>query len=136
MHALAKALNRTGGKVNSLATMLRYYRQFYNAYARTEVADLCKDADNRFKLSWTHVLKLSSLETPLRDRLQKQCIKNRWPTAKLQEVIEAKQGGKKSKGGRKISTPKSRVDNLQQLIKTSDDWLREGVSQSVNVVIK
>ena len=40
MQALAKALNQTGGKMNSLATMLRYYRQFYNAYARPEVADL------------------------------------------------------------------------------------------------
>ena len=125
MQSIAKSLNQPGGNVNSLATLLRYYRTFYNEYDRVEVARLCEaDPAKGFMLSWTHVLKLSSVAKPLRDRLQKQCIKNRWPTAKLQEVIETKQGGKKSKGGRRISPPKSRVDNLQQLIKTSEDWLR------------
>ena len=125
MQALAKALNQTGGKANSLATLLRYYRQFYNAYARPEVADLCNaDPDNGFRLSWTHVLKLSSVKKPIRKRLQEQCIRNRWPTDKLQDVIEAKCGGKKSKGGRQLAPPKSHTDTLQQMIRTSDNWLR------------
>ena len=122
MQAIAEALDQPDVNVKSLATLLRYYRQFFNAYNHPEVIKLCID-DDGFTLSWTHVLKLSSVEKPYRDSLQEQCIKNKWPTGKLQEVIEAKHG-KQSQGGRPLAAPKSRVDNLQQMTRMSEDWLR------------
>ena len=123
MQVIAEALDQPGGKVNSLATLLREYRNFYNTYYRSEVKRLCRaDHVDGFQLTWTHVHKLCSVEFDL-DDLQEQCLENKWTTSELQNAIEVRQG-KKSEGRHPLSPSKSRVDNLQQLIKTSKSWLR------------
>ena len=95
------------GKTENFANALWQYRDFYRIYDRNEVKWLCNTNNtDGFRLTWTHIKHLLSLDGAERIGFQADCINAEWPTKELHRAIKDDQGHK-SAGGRSFVRPKT-----------------------------
>jgi len=112
------------GKPENFANLLWEYRDFFAKYDRGEVKWLCNtDNTDDFRLTWTHVKHLLSLDDAERIGFQADCINAEWSSKELHRAIKEFRG-RKSAGGKPFVRPKTLDAGLRQIIDESNTWIR------------
>ncbi|MCH7725986.1 MAG: hypothetical protein IH991_05825 [Planctomycetes bacterium] len=120
MTAITTALRKSDNFANNLWE----YRDFSTTYDRGEVRQLCKEASTGgFRLTWTHVKHLLSLDDSERIGFQHDCINAEWSSKELHRAIKEYRG-RKSAGGKPFDRPKTLDAGLRQIIYESNTWIR------------
>ncbi len=105
---------------------IRKALKFATTYTAEELDDLLalRDADGE-PLNWYRVRVLLQLkDKAVRAELQREAALGGWTQRDLAAAVHARQGGKKSPGGRRFSVPDSPQQVLGRLTELSDSWLR------------
>lgn len=114
---LAQAL---GGTISD--TMLWEFRRLATAFSEEMLKDiLAKRTTGDRRVTYNHLRVLSGLKPDTRKAMLKKVFVEDLTTDELMAVIQAKQGGKRSKGGRSITPPKTVNAGLNQISKLSGD---------------
>jgi hypothetical protein len=112
------------GKLENFANALWQYRDFFAKYDRSEVKWLCNtDNTDGFRLTWTHVRHLLSVDDAERIGFQSDCINAEWSSKELHRAIKEYRGHK-SAGGKPFDRPKTLDAGLRQIITESNTWIR------------
>jgi hypothetical protein len=114
----------TLGKPENFANILWLYRDFFAKYDRSEVRWL-NNTNNTggFRITWTHVRYLLSLDDADRIGFQADCINAEWSSKELHRAIKEYRGHK-SAGGKPFDRPKTLDAGLRQIIYESKTWIR------------
>ena len=105
---------------------IRRARRFAATYTADELDELLalRHADGE-PLHWFNVrLLLQVKDKAVRAELQREAVREGWSQGDLAAAIHARQGRKKSPGGRRFAVPESPRRVLGRLTELSDSWLR------------
>ncbi|MEQ8789937.1 MAG: DUF1016 N-terminal domain-containing protein [Pirellulaceae bacterium] len=114
------------GEPESFSSALWAYRDFFNEYRRRRdrVEWLANpDNTNGFRVTWTHVKHLLSLDDKERENFLRRCIKNKWTVKDLRRIIKEHRG-RKGKGGVPFKQPETLDAGLRELIDETEEWVR------------
>ena len=108
------------------ADTIRKARRFATAYNAEEFDELLalRDPDGQ-PLRWYLVRALLPVEDKAqRSDLQRRAAEQGWSRRHLWAAVQARQGGKRSSGGRRYAVPTSTRQVLGRLTELSESWLR------------
>lgn len=118
--AVSTLAQSLGGTISD--TMLWEFRQLANAFSEKMLEDiLAKKTTGDRRITYNHLRLLSGLRPDTRKAMLKKMFVEDLTTDELMAAIQAKHGGKRSKGGRGITPPKTINAGLNQISKLSSD---------------